>query len=300
MLDRVKLKIADIEEGFVDSTFEETYMRLIGSDFSFNYENFKGRYIARESCVLLEGSLHKFYKRGENFSDFTHGEVKLALTMIARKFGKELKDIQVQYVEVGVNLILPSKPSSYFNCFKTLGRNSFIYMTPLSGTSTLNGRRCKSSLTDFKVYNKTADARSKAKRKIVIPDNILRIEIVLTANYLRRNKILFNAEQLKNARIFKRYVRELTRCFNDSVKLNVYTSDDLKGLSQKEIKEYYFMTSDMYDSYIACLKHSGRSLKNEKARCKKIESKVATLEITNNYVDQLTDAFRNKREELMD
>ena len=300
MLDRVKLKILNIEEYFIDATFEKTYIPEVGADIKFEYKNFKGTYIFRNSSVLLDGSLHKFYKHGENYDDFTYKQVKEAFQIIAKKFNKELKDIEITFVEIGVNMIMTSLPEHYINCFKTLGRNSFIYMTPLSGSSKLTGKRCKSSLYDFKVYNKSADTKAKTVTKAKPERNILRVEISLSSNYLRTNKLLFNAEQLNNIRIFRKYIRLLVRAFMASNKINVYSSKDLIGFSDKEVKDYYFFTSDQYELYIQYLKEVGRSLKNENARRKKLELKLMTLDISNDYVDEMTIEFTNKRKKLMD
>ena len=300
MLDRVKLKILNIEEYFIDATFEKTYIPEVGADIKFEYKNFKGTYIFRNSSVLLEGSLHKFYKHGENYDDFTYKQVKEAFKIIAKKFNKELKDIEITFVELGVNLIMTSLPEHYINCFKALGRNIFIYMTPLSGSSKFTGKRCKSSLYDFKVYNKSADTKAKTITKAKPEGNILRIEIALTSNFLRNNKLIFNAEQLKNIRIFRKYIRILVRAFMTSNKINIYSSKDLVGFSDKEVKDYYFLTSDQYDLYIQHLKEAGRSLKNEIARRKKLELKLKSLHISNDYVNEMTNEFTSKRKELME
>ena len=300
MLDRVKLRIQNIDVNFIDSEFEKLYMPEVGEDIRFKYENFRGMFLMRDNSVILDGSLHKFYNDGENYDDFTYSQVKEAFKIIAKKFNKELKDIQITFLEIGVNMIMASLPEHYFNCFKSLGRNNFIYMTPLSGSSRLTGKRCKSSQYDFKVYNKSADTKAKTKAKTKPAENILRIEIALSSNYLRSNKLIYNAEQLNNIRIFRKYIRVLVKSFTQSNKINVFSSKDLVGFSEKEVKDYYFITSDHYDLYIQHLKETGRSLKNENARRRKLESKLNALDITNDYVDEMIKAFTHKRKELMD
>lgn len=218
MLDRVKLEIQNIDSDYIITSFETIYMTEVGENIEFNYNNFRGKYIAKDSLITLDGSLHKFFKHGENYDDFTYKQVKDTFQIIANKFNKELKDIKIKYVEIGLNLIMPSFPEHYFNCFKTLGRNSFIYMTPLSGSSKLTGKRCKSSQYDFKVYNKSADAKAKTKVKAKPAENILRIEVALSANYLTTNNLIFNAEQLKNIRIFRKYIRVLVKSFTEKKK----------------------------------------------------------------------------------
>ncbi|QQT37692.1 hypothetical protein U0038_01845 [Sphingobacterium spiritivorum] len=296
----MKLKISNIHEDFIITTFDEVYMTPSGKDVKFRYGTFSGTFIARQNAVILTGSLHKFFKGGENFDDFSYEQVKSSLKMISDKFNKELKDIQIQFVEIGVNLKMSTEPANYFNCFKALDKNTFICMTPLTGSNRINGIRCKSSTNDFKVYNKSADAKKKSKTKIYAPENIVRIEMVLYSIYLRQHKMIYNAEQLYNPRIFKRYVQVLVKAFNRSSKLSIYSAEDLKGLTEKDIRDYCFITSEHYHIFTETLKRLGRSMKNEIARRKKTVGRINNLEINIDYVEELTEAFHNKRKQLMD
>lgn len=111
--------------------------------------------------------------------------------------------------------------------------------------------------------------------------------------------MVYNAEQLLNIRIFRKYVRALVKGFKRSDKVGSYSAEDLKGISEKDMRDYFFITSEKYNPYIQCLKDSGRSLKNEIARRKKTLERVSALKIKNDYVQELTEAFDKKRKELM-
>lgn len=104
MLDRVKLKISNIEEYFIDATFDKIYYPEFGANIKFEYKNFRGTYIFTSSSVILDRSLHKFFKHGENYDDFTYEGVIEAFQIIAKKFNKTLRDIEINFVELYLSL----------------------------------------------------------------------------------------------------------------------------------------------------------------------------------------------------
>jgi hypothetical protein len=299
VFDYGKFKILSIEEDFVTSGFNCT-MTPLGIDFTFQYENFRGKFLAASNAVILDGSIHKFMRGGYNYDDFTYKDLKAALKKIADKFETTLDKIEIASVEVGVNLIMPLHPRNYYNCFKSYGSNSYIKMNPLPGTSAINGIRCCGCSRTIKLYNKTVDAKRKARIKVaVVPENIIRIEVRLTSNFITANKLSYTALDLMKEAVFLKYLTILDDSFNKSIKVNEYSIDDLKGLKTKTIRDYFFICSDKYADYKEGLKLSKTGLKQENIRCKKTIEDVEVYVGKAGYVEELEIAYTEKRKQLL-
>lgn len=303
MIDRVKLQIQAVLDGHILSNpevFTNCQMAEAGDNFNFTFDNFRCKYIGANNTVELTGSLHKF-QMGNNYGDFGHEDVCKAFTRIATAFRVPLDSIIICSLEIGVNLVMSKQASYYYNCFKTYSRNLFIWMNPLPGTSKIGGVKSCGSQKVLKLYDKTYEARRKTKKamKSLIPDNILRIEVSLTSNYLRVNKIKFSAEDILRRRYYLRYIRELKYAFADSEKVNEISLTDLASLDSTTSKHYLFITSDNYVKYLEMLKSNAANFKYENRKRKQTLDIVSKIVPPYNYIEELNHRFFEKCNSLI-
>lgn len=106
------------------------------------------------------GSLAKFY-RGENFSALTCPEIRDALEVLAAVSGLNIGAGVLCSVEIGCSIPLRGAVSSYLSLFGNAGglyRRSNIYNQ--TGTLETVLYFLRSGLNDFKLYDKTAEAKA--------------------------------------------------------------------------------------------------------------------------------------------
>lgn len=302
MFDRVKLRISCVKECIITGNNAE-FTRIKWEDtsdhFEFTYKNIKGLYYGATESVFLSGSLHKFYC-GNNYLDFTYKDIIAAFNKIAIDFNCDLKRILIVAIEVAINVI-PVKPvNSYYRCFISYERNSFIPMNPLANTSQSKGITCSSSTKNVKLYDKTFEAtHNKSKTiKALVPDNILRIEIYLKARYLRQNKLRFTADQIMDFRIFNKYIKVFTLGYIECDKTNKYSVVDLNAVKASTMAHYYLIISDNYPIYLESLKAAGHPIKYENKRRKITLDTISKQASNYDYLRELEILFHNKRRQL--
>lgn len=280
MIDRINFYIDDVD-------FDDIAKHLdlepsgIAKDESTRYEcklrNLSIIYVGRRLRII--GSLHKFVK-GNNYSLFTYGELKLALKDLAESVGITLDRFIVSHLELGVNIQMDNEVGKYLNLFHSYKSHPFIYMSPLKGTSKLKG--CKCSMADYtiKFYDKTFEAikagRIPKGERDKVPSNLLRYEIAITRRQLKYEgftnvtgkNLLSNLHYIRFKKLMKRVFYEiLLKDFTINYSL----------LPESKIKSYIFVLSDGCDRYLDYLKEykGEKEYRKEKRKINKLLKDVS-------------------------
>ncbi|MFY0689804.1 MAG: hypothetical protein JXQ90_21725 [Cyclobacteriaceae bacterium] len=132
------------------------------------------------SCIA-KGSFHKLKNNGaHNYDDFSEWEAKNQVITYLDSIGVDPADVTIPRLEYGLNIQLPFCPNKLID-------NVFLHQTERfdhEGTWT-EGRYHQARHGEyyrFKIYNKSLQFK-----KYNVPQNLLRIELNCSGNYLRRN-----------------------------------------------------------------------------------------------------------------
>ena len=214
--------------------------------------------------------LMKFYKEN-NYSDFTREEIKRAVHELCAYLHITPDKMKITLLEFGLNILTEYPPDYYFDVFRDYKTRPFIPMRPLPGTPKIAGINCNLSQYDIKFYDKTWEAirrgKVSVKERYLIPSNLLRFEIRFKSPKVRSIRTLINGEDLYSPAFLNELKYELNYIYENIYKLNVIA--DFNGFRQKDIREYLFIKSELYQSsYIDnILRPEGKEvMKTEKKR----------------------------------
>lgn len=257
MIDRIKFYIDDVD---IDTVEKRLDLAPIGVDryeaetYLSTIKNLKFKYVGQR--LMVEGSLHRFAK-GNNYSLFTIKESIEAMRTLVDIIGIPAEKYIVSSIEIGINLQMACEPMRYIQMVHNYSGRPFIPMTPLSGTSHYAGAKCPLSEYTLKCYDKTYDAirkgRVPVKKRHLIPENILRFEVMLKRKYLRAHGFRdFRGTGLMNFHYYSILKRQLKDFFENVSFRNFYLKYD--EISQDVVKRYIFVTSANYQLYLDYLK----------------------------------------------
>jgi len=159
----------------------------------------------------LENSLHKFV-HGNNYTDFTHSEIVIAIERIEDKFKISSKNLKLKRIEVAVNF---EYEKQFHNSFRLYGMNEFDKMR--SG-KTVYGKKHYGSEYNVKGYNKSVETKLHRKfdtlgNQIIAPKNINRFE--LEYKKMRPlNSLLTTLADLKNKGALEKLGFMIMKCFD--------------------------------------------------------------------------------------
>lgn len=257
MIDRIKFYIDDVDIETVEKRLD---LAPIGVDryeaeiYLSKIKNLDVRYAGRR--LMIAGSLHR-YAKGDNYSLFTIKESIDAMQELESIIGIPAKQYILSGIEIGINLQMSCEPMRYIQMLHSYSGRPFIPMTPLSGTSHYAGAKCPLSEYTLKCYDKTYDAirkgRVKVKDRHVIPENILRFEVMLKRKYLKAHGFRdFRGTGLMNFHYYTILKRQLKEFFNRILFRNFYLKYD--EIAPDDVKRYIFVSSADYQLYIDYLK----------------------------------------------
>jgi hypothetical protein len=105
----------------------------------------------KSKTLLLSGSIHKYWNMGKhNFNDFNMYYITLTLKQICNRFKLEPKDIQLQNIEVGFNIVPPVPTNSILKGLLSHRNKRFDKYSLNNG----NYYQCQHSDYYIKIYDK--------------------------------------------------------------------------------------------------------------------------------------------------
>lgn len=282
MVDRITIYIKDIE---LDDVKGRLDLLLTGeakdgsSIYSTQLRNLKITYKGRS--LWIAGSLHK-YAKGNNYSLFTYEEAKNVLFELSARVGISLEYFVVSSIELAVNIQMEKNVEKYLAILHSYKAHSFIYMSPMKGTSKLKGRKCHLAEYTIKFYDKTFEAikslRLPKDRWGEVPDKLLRYEIQLSRKQLRNEGFMnVTGKNLLSSLHYTRFKRLMNRIFGeisfDDITINY------SGMLEDDVKRYIFAKSERYDLYLQYLKEEKgeKEYRKERRRTKELLKKIALL-----------------------
>jgi hypothetical protein len=158
----------------VNLSGQTVYVKYHGLIFGFimkvDTETGEMRYV----CTV-SGSFHTFRNGGIHNADrLCLSDFKAVLNEFEGRFGIPSEITQIHKLEFGVNLRLPYSPKRVLNALKSYKGKPF---EPLNNI----GLQCVTNLFTLKIYDKSKQCKEFEK------DNILRIEMRVKGDYLKRN-----------------------------------------------------------------------------------------------------------------
>jgi hypothetical protein len=109
------------------------------------FNNLQFVYYPETGRMLFAGSLHKFYNHGiHNHNDFTVNRFWRAIRRLKEQFGITPKNIKINQLEWGVNVVLPIKTSTFLNHCLFISNKRVI--------NTMDTRQAKYHLATFDEY----------------------------------------------------------------------------------------------------------------------------------------------------
>lgn len=262
MIDRISFEIRKFD-------FEKLKMNLNFQQRSINEKTGEYNYTCKlnnlsvnlysKKLLRITGSLHKF-ANGDNFSVFTYEEAKKALHKLSTSIDVPLENFIVTRIELGLNIRMKLDPMKYIETVRQYKKYRFIPMTPYTGTSKINGYRCKLSEYEIKLYDKTSEVILSKKIKVIdkdkIPKKILRFEISLSRKKLKDEgfnnvtgkSLLSSMHYIKFKRLFKKIFDDLY-FFELPVQ---YLAENIGN--SKDLVKYMFIMSENYKTYTDFLK----------------------------------------------
>lgn len=151
-----------------DKESGEIYMtksKRTGSLITKSRSNFQGysleltevtdQYFENKVCYLVvHGSLHKSYFKGENVQNFTKSQMLDEIENLTKALALDSNDISVCNIEIGINIPLPISPIKFLDAslLSYKGKRFEKYAVDNSGKSI--GYHCKLGQYSVKIYDK--------------------------------------------------------------------------------------------------------------------------------------------------
>lgn len=255
--------------------FRKNY--LIG--FEGDYEGL--RVVIYNNQIEVCNSLHKFYK-GNNYSDFHYSEIKEAINMLCNKFDIVAENWEIKKLEFGFNIITSKTASQYLRNFLEYKGREFEKMRD---NQIVYGKKCFMSEYALKVYDK--QTQTKIKDKILIPENILRVELC----YNQKRKLPKSIHNLSDL-LDKERIKELYKEFKEAFEKVIYdveydfanSTNEERTLFYASLNPDYLKVENSINKEEAMVKK--RNIKQLRERFIKKDFKDKFINLLNNkYID---------------
>lgn len=145
-----------------------------------------------EYFLTIDGSLHKNYFDGQNYSSFTAAAAEKEINHLCKSLDLDANKARIINLEFGVNIEMNRKPIKFIN------ENLLMHKTtPFEAYEKKNGicigRRATHTQYSFKVYDKGLQYR--------LPNKLMRVELrYINMERLRRNGIFNLADLLDKSK----------------------------------------------------------------------------------------------------
>lgn len=210
----------------VNLSGQTVYVKYHGLIFGFimkvDTETGEMRYV----CTV-SGSFHTFRNGGIHNADrLCLSDFKAVLNEFEGRFGIPSEITQIHKLEFGVNLRLPYSPKRVLNALKSYKGKPF---EPLNNI----GLQCVTNLFTLKIYDKSKQCKEFEK------DNILRIEMRVKGDYLKRNCAFMQRKidkkcflsDLENVDVWREFEAILLDAIENSIMVE---SIPMNGLKKKD------------------------------------------------------------------
>lgn len=241
---RYKTRTVDYQYEFKGLTFQR-------SEVEKTYLNGDKFYSER---YVLEGSLHKYKNEGyHNYNRFSFWELVEAIKTLCIDFNLNPEELEVYYLEFGLNVILPIDSLTYLNAIKSYKRKTYSLESYHNGGKML---QFTLSQNHIKCYDKGRQFRNRYNT----PENLFRIENRATkGDYTKRLGIATLAdltvkENISRLGVELLKIHEQLILFNGSKKgkttkrkemiANMNNRDFWKDLSDEKFKRYKTYLTD--------------------------------------------------------
>jgi hypothetical protein len=170
------------------------------------YNNLKFKIFPSVWRVQMSGSIHKYWNNGvHNYNDFNVLDVADVLKDLQNKFGIDPKEMRLENIEFGVNVITPYNPNIFLDNLISFKNHPFDRMR-VQGAG--KGKVATLSQYILKIYNKTL--------QYGLINNVLRYEIKVTKmKYLNQGTIYLS--DLLNTRFIFGCFTNLISSFKDLI-----------------------------------------------------------------------------------
>lgn len=236
-----------------------------------------------DNQLSISNSLHKFWK-GDNYSDFSFSELNECIDHIEYLTGINAKGYKIQRLEFGLNISTSQIASEIVKCLKTY-KKKYPFKDMQDKTQTY-GKKCELSEYIIKFYDKSKQV--KKVDRIVIPENILRYEVV----YEKKRVIPYikTLEDLRNPEKLIGLVEKSKSYFQNIVMDGItdFSKTDSRG------RDLFFagLEKEFWNIERILSKDKG---KEKKVRYKKVCNDV----IQSNYKNEIIQAISEKFNELL-
>lgn len=233
----------------VNLTGQTVYFKYHGLIFGFimkvDTETGELRYV----CTI-SGSFHTFRNGGIHNADRLFlSDFKAVLNEFEERFGIPSEITQVHKLEFGINLRLPYSPKRVLNALKSYKGKPF---EPLNDI----GLQCRTSLFTIKVYDKSK------QRKEFEKDNILRMEMKVKGDYLKRNCAFMQRKidkkcflsDLANVDVWREFEAILLDAMKSTVMVESIPTDGLKKKDKELVSLFMSDGWQSLDRFSLCKK----------------------------------------------
>ena len=197
----------------------ETYFISVKETVKHNLNGSKSNSYFME----LNGSLHKNYFGGQNYSPFEINDLQIELSKIETGLNISFDLANLVNIEIGVNIFTPFEVTPFLrnNLLSYKGNSFNDYMPDREGF--VLGKYCKLSQYSLKIYDKGKQNN--------LPYNLMRYEIRFTKMAILKNRGVKNLNSLKVTEIVYDLISLLVNSWD-----NVLIYDNSINLKDRKIK----------------------------------------------------------------
>jgi len=175
MIDFIKCTNAGVKpEVFLNSPYLEYTDKVVQKTGQILNDYLVAKYrdmrfiISRNRTPSIAGSLHMYFNEGQNYNDFTLGNLRWVINDLQSKFEIDPKKVILNNVELGLNLEVPFDPDDFINSLVTYNYTPFNSRKEKNMTFS----EVQQSQYILKIYNKGL--------QYGLNKNILRFEVKIT------------------------------------------------------------------------------------------------------------------------
>lgn len=183
--------------------------------------------IRPEGVVGLNGSLHKYFNKGEhNHNDYSFQNIQETISDLVNRFSIDIKSTKLNNVEIGLNIILDSSPQKFIKSVINYKGEPFYPMSKAIVKKGM-GIECKYDQYYIKIYDKGAQYE--------LDEHILRIEIkVVRMQYFKQIGLQYLVD-LNNRNIYPKLKDLFSKMLNNLLVCDAIKLETLKISNNQDL-----------------------------------------------------------------
>lgn len=245
--------------------------------FESEYEDL--RVILYYNKIQVSNSLHKFYK-GNNYTDFTHSELKKGIQEICQKFEVEAISWEIKKMEFGFNILTPKPAKEYISLFLQYKEREFEKMKYKQADY---GRKCFLSEYALKIYDKSFQC--KIVDSVKISDKTLRVEFC----YNQKRKLPKQINTLADL-MDKDKFKELFKDLNEAFTKVIY-NDEVDFTNSTNVERMLFYASRNTDFIKVEEQINKTEAKAIRQKIKQLKERFLKKEFKKYFLKALSDKY---------